>query len=172
MPLVSLRPVLPILPLSRPPTHSCSLLVLAALGVLGLSMPHLACAQPAGTQLPAGTLPVLRGVVAGQVVVNAPVRGASRPLLTVDQASQRAILDWKSFNISSDAEVRFNQPSATASILNRIYSADPSIIQGKLTANGQVLLINQNGILFDRGSQVNVQALLASTLNISNARYN
>lgn len=154
------------------PSHSCSLLVLAALGVLSLTMPRWAQAQAAGTVLPAGTLPVLRGVVAGQVVVNAPVRGASRALMTIDQASQRAILDWKSFNISSDAEVRFNQPSSTASVLNRIYSADPSIIQGKLTANGQVLLINQNGILFDRGSQVNVQALLASTLNISNARYN
>jgi len=90
------------------PLHSCSLLVLAALGVLGLTLPHLAQAQAAGAQLPAGTLPVLRGVVAGQVVVNAPVRGAFRPLLTVDQASQRAIIDWKSFNIASDAEVRFN----------------------------------------------------------------
>lgn len=150
------------------PTSYSSTLVLAALGVI-------ACApkvQAQSTALPAGTLPVLRGVVAGQVVVNAPVRGANRPLMTVDQASQRAILDWKSFNISSDAEMRFNQPNSTASILNRIYSADPSIIQGKLTANGQVLLINQNGILFDRGSQVNVQSLLASTLNISNARYN
>lgn len=157
----------------RPPralsgSYSSSRLVLAALGVIACT-PR---AQAQSAALPAGTLPVLRGVVAGQVVVNAPVKGAGRSLLTVDQASQRAILDWKSFNISSDAEVRFNQPSSTASVLNRIYSADPSIIQGKLTANGQVLLINQNGILFDRGSQVNVQALLASTLNISNARYN
>ena len=157
----------------RPPraltgSYSSSRLVLAALGVIACA--HRVQAQSAA--LPAGTLPVLRGVVAGQVVVNAPVRGAGRSLLTVDQVSQRAILDWKSFNISSDAEVRFNQPGSTASILNRIYSADPSIIQGKLTANGQVLLINQNGILFDRGSQVNVQSLLASTLNISNARYN
>ena len=162
-PRPNLRPVR-----AFPSSYSSSKLVLAALGVI-------ACApkvQAQSAALQAGTLPVLRGVVAGQVVVNAPVHGASRPLLTIDQASQRAIVDWKSFNISSDAEVRFNQPSSTASILNRIYSADPSIIQGKLTANGQVLLINQNGILFDRGSQVNVQALLASTLNISNARYN
>ena len=155
----------------RIPAHSCSLPVLAALGVLALSLPQLAHAQ-ANAPLPAGTLPVLRGVVSGQVVVNAPQQAAGRSLLTIDQASQRAIVDWKSFNISSDAEVRFNQPSSTASVLNRIYSADPSVIQGRLTANGQVLLINQNGILFDRGSQVNVQALLASTLNISNARYN
>jgi len=150
--------------------HSCSLLVLTALGVLTAA--PVALAQGAGRVLASGTLPVLRGVVAGQVVVNAPVRGASRPLMTVDQASQRAILDWKSFNISGDAEVRFNQPNSTASVLNRIYSADPSVIQGKLTANGQMLLINQNGILFDRGAQVNVQSLVASTLNVSNARFN
>ncbi len=167
----STRRFLPTLTQSRTPTHSCSLLVLAALGLLGVALPRLAHAQAAGTPLPAGTLPVVRGVVAGQVVVNSPVLGASRPLLTIDQASQRAIIDWKSFNISSDAEVRFNQPSTTASVLNRIYSADPSIIQGKLTANGQVLLINQNGILFDRGSQVNVQSLLASTLNIRSDQF-
>ena len=92
--------------------------------------------------------------------------------MTIDQASQRAIIDWKSFNIGSASEVQFVQPNASASALNRIHDANPSVIQGKLTANGQVLLINLNGILFDRGSQVNVQALLASTLNISNARYN
>lgn len=147
--------------------NRCSLLVLSALGVLAALPAH-----GAGNALASGTLPVLRGVVAGQVAVNAPVAGASRALLTVDQASQRAILDWKSFNISSDAEVRFNQPNSTASVLNRIYGADPSVIQGKLTANGQVLLINQNGILFDRGAQVNVQSLVASTLNVSNARFN
>ncbi|MDL2337346.1 MAG: filamentous hemagglutinin family protein [Pseudomonadota bacterium] len=90
----------------------------------------------------------------------------------MNQTSQRAIIDWKSFNISGDGEVKFIQPGTTASVLNRIYSADPSIIQGKLSGNGQVLLINQNGILFDRGSQINVQSLLASTLNMSNAQYN
>lgn len=99
----------------RPPralsgSYSSSRLVLAALGVIACT-PR---AQAQSAALPAGTLPVLRGVVAGQVVVNAPVKGAGRSLLTVDQASQRAILDWKSFNISSDAEVRFNQPSSTA----------------------------------------------------------
>ena len=154
----------------RRPVTSCSVFVLAALGVLGCSAG--AWAQSAGTVLPSGTLPVLRGVVSGQAVVNAPVPGAGTRLMTIDQASQRAIIDWKSFNIGSDAEVRFNQPGATASVLNRIYSNDPTLIQGKLTANGQVLLINQNGILFDRGSQVNVQSLVASTLNISNARFN
>ncbi len=165
------RPLAPAPLVNQLPVHSCSLLVLASLGVLGLTLPSLAFAQVAGTQLPAGTLPVLRGVVAGKVVVNSPVAGSGSRLMTIDQADQRVIIDWKGFNIGSDAEVRFNQPSSTASALNRIYGNDPTIIQGKLTANGQVLLINQNGILFDRGAQVNVQSLVASTLNIRNESF-
>jgi len=152
------------------PVTSCSLMVLAAMGLLTCASGVQA--QKAGTVLSPRTLPVLKGVVSGQAVVNSSVPGAGSPVMTIDQVSPRAIIDWRSFNISSDAEVRFNQPNAAASVLNRIYSADPSIIQGKLTANGQVLLINQNGILFDRGAQINVQSLVASTLNISNARFN
>lgn len=147
---------------------SCSLLVLAALGLLS----YLPQARAQTQSLPPGTLPVLRGVVSGQATFRAPTPGSARPTLTIDQATQRAILDWNSFNVSRDSEVRFNQPSSTASVLNRIYSADPSVIQGRMSANGQVLLINQNGILFDRGAQINVQSLVASTLNISNDRFN
>lgn len=153
------------------PAGLCSVPVLAALGLLTLSAASVA--QSAGTTLPAGTLPVLRGVVAGQVAVNRSAPGATRPELTVQQDSQRAIIDWKSFNISADAAVRFNQPGSTASALNRIYGVDPTVIQGQLSANGQVILINQNGILFDRGASVNVQSLVASTLNLkmSNAQF-
>ena len=156
----------------------CSLLVFAGLGLLGAGPDALA--QAAGVALPTTTLPVLRGVVAGQVVVNAPVRGAMPSQMTIDQASRRAIIDWRSFNIGSDAEVLFRHEKGSASsTLNRIYDANPSVIQGRLTSvgpdgvdklptpGGQILLINQNGILFDRGSQVNTQSLLASTLNLS-----
>ena len=150
---------------------SVSLLVLAAAGLLTCAAPGSACAQAAGTVLPPTTVPVLRGVVSGQAVVNAPTATSTGQLLTINQQSTRAIIDWEKFNIGSGSEVRFIQPSAVASVLNRIYSLDPSIIQGKLSANGQVLLINQNGILFDRGTQINVNALVASTLNISNEAY-
>lgn len=154
--------------MARRPAASSSLVVLAALGVLlHSSVPRAAQAQA----LPVATLPVLRGVVSGQAVVSGSVPGAAAPRLTINQTSQRAIIDWRSFNIGSAAEVKFVQPNASASALNRIYDANPSVIQGKLTANGQVLLINQNGILFDRGAQVNVQSLVASSLNITNERF-
>ncbi|KPF49496.1 hypothetical protein D621_14845 [beta proteobacterium AAP51] len=138
-----------------------------------------AWAQGAGGTLPPNTLPQLRGVVAGQVVVNAPAPGAAAALMTINQSSLRAVLDWRSFNIGSAAEVLFqHEQGSLASTLNRIYDANPSVIQGRLrstgpmvdgkpTAGGQVLLINQNGILFDRGARVDTQALLASTMNLA-----
>lgn len=40
--------------------------------------------------------------------------------LTVQQASQRAALDWQSFNIGAQASVTFNQPNSSAVALNRM----------------------------------------------------
>jgi filamentous hemagglutinin family protein len=87
--------------------------------------------------------------------------------LTINQTSNRAILNWQSFNIGRDGAVRFNQPGSSAAALNRIFDANPSVIQGQLTANGQIYLINQSGIIFGQGAQVNVGALVASTLDIT-----
>lgn len=89
--------------------------------------------------------------------------------LTVNQTSNDVTLNWQSFNISADGTVRFVQPSATSVALNQINDANPSQIFGALNANGRVFLINQNGIVFGGGAQVNVGGLVASTLNINAA---
>jgi len=87
--------------------------------------------------------------------------------MTIRQLSDKATLDWKSFNISAGSTVRFEQPATTSVALNNIHQADPSRIFGTLTANGQVFLVNQNGFVFGKDSQVNVNTLVASSLNIS-----
>ncbi|MDP8986441.1 MAG: filamentous hemagglutinin family protein [Pseudomonadota bacterium] len=87
--------------------------------------------------------------------------------LTVTQTTAKAILNWADFNIASGYKVNFAQPSSTAAVLNEIWSADPSHIAGSLSANGQVYLINQNGIVFDKGAQIDVASLTASTLYLS-----
>lgn len=87
--------------------------------------------------------------------------------LTVTQASNAATLNWQSFNISADGAVQFVQPSATAVALNQIFDANASQILGALSANGRIFLINQNGIIFGGGAQVNVGGLVASTLAIN-----
>ncbi|MBY0579193.1 MAG: filamentous hemagglutinin family protein [Burkholderiales bacterium] len=102
-------------------------------------------------------------------VVNAPVTSGNT--YTITQKSPTAILNWQSFNIDKGYSVNFNQPSATASVLNRIWSGNPSIIAGQLNAQGQVYLVNQNGIVFANGAQVNVSGLIASSLDIADSVY-
>lgn len=90
---------------------------------------------------------------------------------TITQASQRAAIDWRSFNVGSHEAVNFVQPNSSSAILNRVVGNDASAIFGRITANGQVYLINPNGILFGRTAQVDVGALTATTSNISNADF-
>jgi filamentous hemagglutinin family protein len=84
--------------------------------------------------------------------------------LTINQTSNNATLNWQSFNISANGSVQFIQPTATSVALNNIFDSNPTQILGSLTANGRVFLINQNGIIFGGGAQVNVGGLLATTL--------
>ncbi len=87
--------------------------------------------------------------------------------LQVNQTSNQAIIQWNSFSIGAGQTVKFQQPSASSATLNRVVGNAVSNIAGNLTANGQIYLINQNGILFATGAMVNVNTLTASTLDIS-----
>jgi len=87
--------------------------------------------------------------------------------LNIDQTSQNAILNWNSFNVSSDSAVNFRQPSASSIALNRISDVNPSQILGTVTANGQIYLVNKNGFVFGRDSVVNAHGLVASTLDVT-----
>lgn len=90
---------------------------------------------------------------------------------TITQATQRAAIDWRSFNVGSNEAVNFVQPNSSSAVLNRVVGSEASVIFGRITANGQVYLINPNGILFGRTAQVDVGALTATTSNIGNADF-
>ncbi|MFZ5593573.1 MAG: filamentous hemagglutinin family protein [Pseudomonadota bacterium] len=90
----------------------------------------------------------------------------------VRQDTASAILNWQSFNIGAGNSVEFRQPDSGSTALNRIWQADPSQINGSLKANGQIYLINQNGIIFGSGAQVSTSSLVASALNISDELFN
>src|SRR3984957_18129175 len=87
----------------------------------------------------------------------------------IRQSSADVAIDWLSFNIGSQASVDFLQPSASAVAVNRISGTNGSQILGHLDANGQVYLINPNGIIFGKGAEVNVGGLVASTLDASDS---
>lgn len=85
--------------------------------------------------------------------------------------SDRVIINWQSFSINPGELTQFIQPNSSSAALNRVISGDPSSILGSLQANGQVYLINPNGILVGNGAQINTASFIASTLDVNNADF-
>lgn len=91
-------------------------------------------------------------------------------LLTIT-TSDMAIIDWLAFNIGFGETVQFIMPDSSSRVLNRISGDTPSTIDGTLTANGQVFLVNPSGIVFGENAVVNAGSLYAAAGNISNADF-
>src|SRR5574344_664730 len=90
----------------------------------------------------------------------------------INQSSNKAIINWQDFSIKSNETVNFNQPNVNSITLNRVIGNEKSIIDGALNANGQVWLINSNGVLFGKNAKVNTAGIVASTKDISNEDFN
>ncbi|MCX7178256.1 MAG: filamentous hemagglutinin N-terminal domain-containing protein, partial [Proteobacteria bacterium] len=82
--------------------------------------------------------------------------------------SNNAILNWQQFSLATSETVRFNQPSATSSVLNRVIGTDPSAIYGQLSSNGRVWLINPAGILVGPNARIDTAGFVGSTLALRN----
>lgn len=100
----------------------------------------------------------------GSVSINAPNQNE----MVINQTTQRAIIDWQSFSIAANEKLQIVQPSSNSMLLSRVVGNDPSRIFGQISANGGLMLINQNGILFGKDSKIDVASLVASTSNIRN----
>ena len=100
---------------------------------------------------------------------------------TVSQVGNKSILNWQSFNVGAGNTVKFQQVDSLANknlvqgasftSLNRIWDANPSVISGAITQGaGQqanVILVNNNGIAFMNGAQVNLNSFTATSLNMA-----
>ncbi|WP_445489495.1 beta strand repeat-containing protein [Rhodopseudomonas sp. RCAM05734] len=116
----------------------------------------------------AQTLPTGGSVAAGRVAIASP----SSTQLNVTQTSPSAVVNWQSFSIGHGAAVTIQQPGSTSALLNRVTGDTPSSIAGSLTANGQVYLVNPNGIAITSTGTVNTGGgFVASTLGISDADF-
>ncbi len=101
----------------------------------------------------------------------APVRGevsfAPQEVLLEIAASDRSIIDWDAFSIEAGETVRFIQPSSLSCVLNRVHGAPISRIDGVLEANGQVWIVNPNGLIVGKSGKIDAGAFLASTYSIA-----
>src|SRR5258706_1364468 len=100
-------------------------------------------------------------------------------LLTISQASDRAIINWNTFNIANGETTLFQfngAAGAHSAVLNRVTTiGNPSTIAGMLQSTvgpggpqgGTVMLLNQSGVLFTPSATVSVGSLVASTLNLA-----
>jgi len=123
---------------------------------LMLLTPVALAQPPAVNQLPTG----------GQVVAGQAAIAQSTGKMDITQSTNRAAIDWQSFNVGSDAQINFLQPSTNSVMLNQVSGGNASQIFGQINANGQIFLSNPNGITFAPGASVNVGGLVATTLEI------
>jgi filamentous hemagglutinin family protein len=121
---------------------------------LALAFPLGAQAAPTGGQVVYG----LADITAGADTV-------------IDQSSARAIIQWQGFSVDHGESVTFNQPSASAIALNRVLGNEKSVIDGALSANGQVFIVNSHGVLFGKNAQVDVGGLVASAHDIGDTAF-
>ena len=141
--------------------------------LLSVSVAFAIGANNALAEPPRGAFPrPCSGSCTGAGASNAWV-GANSPYITgntmtIEQTSKNATLNWKSFDIGADRTVTFEQPSSTSVALNRVWdnSGNPTQIFGHLNANGQIYIVNRNGILFGAGATVDVNTLVATSLDI------
>lgn len=155
----------------------------------------LAAAQTVRNGLGAGGLdPVANGVTSSLDASGLNVwEGASLPTqttngalvdVTINQTQSRALLSWNSFNVGRDTTLTFNQQgnkdwvavnrvvggiNPATGLLDPTKGPTPSQILGSIKADGTVYILNRSGVLFGATSQVNLNSLVASSLELGAA---
>ena len=119
-----------------------------------------------------GTFP-LRANPQGATIVHGDVKIGSGTggNLQIRQNSASAIIDWERFSIDAGELIQFRQPNSRSAVLNRVTGGNPSAIHGALKGNGNVFLINPNGILVGPGGTIDVHGLVLSALDVDNGEF-
>ncbi|TDR27886.1 filamentous hemagglutinin N-terminal domain-containing protein [Hydromonas duriensis] len=124
---------------------------------IGMLLSFAAWGEPSLTALP----------VDGKVVYGQANISQAGSTMTIQQLSNKASTNWQSFDIGASAHVNIEQPSNNSVLLNRVLGNSPSEVFGSLNANGHVILINPNGVLFGKDGSVNARSFTASTFSLS-----
>jgi filamentous hemagglutinin family protein len=113
-------------------------------------------------------------LTAGWINANSPTQAQAdgKTVVTVKQTADKAILNWETFNIGQNTTLQFDQLT-NWSVLNRVNDplARPSQIRGQIKADGTVMLVNRNGIVFTGSSQVDTRSLVAAAVGMSDSQF-
>jgi filamentous hemagglutinin family protein len=135
--------------------------------MLGAAAALVGAGPAAAGSLNPTTLPTGGTVVGGQATIS-----ESGNTLDVDQSSNRTVIDWRSFDIGSKAQANFYQPNSSSIAINRVNgSANASQIEGGLHANGQVWILNPNGVFFGKTARVDAAGIVATTANVNDKKF-
>lgn len=107
----------------------------------------------------------------GKVVAGAASFEGGAGTLTIQQLSDRGIIDWQKFSIGAGEVTKFLQPGPNSALLNRVTGGESSQLLGALQANGRIFLINPNGILIGGGATIDTNGFVASTLDLNNDEF-
>ncbi|SDE47111.1 filamentous hemagglutinin family N-terminal domain-containing protein [Paracoccus isoporae] len=108
-------------------------------------------------------------VASGKVSIGQPSANA----MIINQGSERAVVNWDGFSVGRGNSVDIRQPGQGSAMLNRVTGDTTSQIHGALNANGQVYVVNPNGIVIGESGRVNTGGgFVASTLDISDEDFN
>ena len=107
----------------------------------------------------------------GVVTAGSASIAQSGSVTNITQSTPKASINWQNFSIGTNEAVTFNQPSTSSITLNRVVGNEKSIIDGALNANGQVWILNANGLLFSKNASINTAGLVATTMNLSDADF-
>ena len=87
--------------------------------------------------------------------------------IVLNQNTNNSVIHWDSFSVHSSGVVDFNMPSASSSSLNRVLGSTPSNIAGRVNSNGNVILVNPNGVFLTKSGTVRSNSFTASSLDIN-----
>lgn len=118
-------------------------------------------------QTHAVVLPEQGAITHGSGAIGVPTTDGE---LTITQQSERMIIQWDSFSIGTDGAVHFDQ-AFDAVVLNRVLGGSASHIEGALTGDGQIFVVNPHGVLFSDSARVDVGGLVASTLDLDDSDF-
>ncbi|HEY7992329.1 MAG TPA: filamentous hemagglutinin N-terminal domain-containing protein [Stellaceae bacterium] len=117
------------------------------------------------------TTPAWAGPQGGQVVGGQAIIQTLNQETLIKQSTQKSIINWNSYKVLKGQSVIYQEPNSKSISLNRVLGGQAATVLGTIQSNGQVWLVDPNGVLFGKGSTVNAAGLLATTADIANSDF-